>query len=231
MEFTEDEKRMLLAKVIEIAIKTTFKNHLYQFEGQSYIQAKGGSIGLRLTGVVAKLVMNRWNTRFKELAIQNEITIYLNKTYVDDQNLLMEALEMGKRWTGEKMEWRSDWEKEDKEANEKDDKRTMRQIRLMANSILPYIQMKEEVASDCPEEKLPMLDFKVWKEEEKGEKDEKKTIIKHEFYEKPMASKLVMMNKSALPHRMKVTSLSQEVVRRLKNTARSVGESRRRQIR
>ena len=106
----------------------------------------------------------------------------------------------------------------------------MRQVRLMANSILPYIQMKEDVATDCPEEKLPMLDFKVWKEEETGENGEKKTIIKHEFYEKPMASKLVMMNKSALPHRMKVTTLSQEVVRRLKNTARSVGESKRRNI-
>ena len=230
MDFTEGEKRMLLAKVIEISIKTTFKNHLYQFEGRSYIQAKGGSIGLRLTGVVAKLVMNRWNVRFKELAIQNEITIYLNKTYVDDQNLLLEALDMGRRWTGDKIEWRAEWEKEDNESVEKDDKRTMRQVRLMANSILPYIQMKEEVASDCPEEKLPMLDFKVWKEEETEERGEKKTVIKYEFYEKAMASKLVMMNKSALPHRMKVTTLSQEVIRRLKNTARSVGESRRQLI-
>ena len=50
--FTEKEKKMLLAKVVEIAVKTTFRNHLYQFEGKTYIQAEGGSIGLRLTGVV-----------------------------------------------------------------------------------------------------------------------------------------------------------------------------------
>ena len=45
-----------------------------------------------------------------------------------------------------------------------------------------------------------------------------------------MASSLVMMNKSALPHRMKVTTLTQEIIRRQKNTARSVGSKRRREI-
>ena len=113
---------------------------------------------------------------------------------------------------------------------EKDDKRTMRQVRLMANSILPFIQMKEEVASDCPEEKLPMLDFRVWKENKENEEGEIEIIIHHEFYEKPMSSKLVMMERSALPTRMKITTLTQEIIRRQKNTSRSVGEKRRRQI-
>ena len=58
-----------MGKVIEIAVKTTFKNHLYQFKGKTYIQTKGGSIRLRLTGVVAKLVMNYWNKKLKELAV------------------------------------------------------------------------------------------------------------------------------------------------------------------
>ena len=63
-----------------------------------------------------------------------------------------------------------------------------------------------------------------------NEKGEREVIIQHEFYEKPMSSKLMMMERSAMPHRMKVTTLSQEVVRRLKNTARSVQDWRRRAV-
>ena len=73
--FTEDEKKELLAKVVEVAVKTTFRNHLYQFEGKMFIQAEGGSIGLRLTGVVAKIVMNHWMEEFKKLAIVNDLTL------------------------------------------------------------------------------------------------------------------------------------------------------------
>ena len=106
----------------------------------------------------------------------------------------------------------------------------MREVRKMSNSILPFIQLKEEVASDCKEGRLPMLDFQVWKEMVEKEDGEKETLIKYEFYEKPMASKLMIMDRSALPHRIKVTTLSQEVVRRMKNTGRSVGEERRKKI-
>ena len=219
-----------MAKVVEVAVKTTFRNHLYQFEGKTYIQAEGGSIGLRLTGVVCKIVMNHWMREFKKLVIQNNLTMYLSKIYVDDINLLMEATKKGTRWTGQKLEWRQDWEDEDIEKNEKDDKRTMKEIRLLSNSILPCIQLKEEVASDCIDNKLPMLDFKVWKEVNVTEEGNSQTIIKHEFYEKPVASKLVMMNRSALPHRMKIQTLTQEVIRRQKNTARNVSGRNRKDI-
>ena len=46
----------------------------------------------------------------------------------------------------------------------------MREIRKMSDSILPYIKFKEEVASDCVGGKLPMLDFTVWKVEEKDDR-------------------------------------------------------------
>ena len=79
------------------------------------------------------------------------------------------------------MEWSKEWEREDSEKGEADDKRTMREVRNMSNSILPFIQLKEEVASDCPGGKLPMLDFQVWKEENEKEGGGKETVIKHEF--------------------------------------------------
>ena len=230
--FTEEEKRKLLGKVVEIAVRTTFRNHLYQFEGKFRIQAEGGAIGLRLTGIVARIVMDYWATKFREMARENNITLYLMKKYVDDVNVLMEALGCGIRWNGEKMEWKAEWEAEDKAGSEEDDKRTMREIRKMSGSILPFIQFKEEVASECVERKVPMLDFAVWKEvqEDQNRVSGKKTEIMWEFYEKPVASKLVVMERSALPHRTKITTLTQEIIRRMRNTSRKVGKGRRAEI-
>ena len=124
MRFNEAEERGLLAKVVEILVRTTFKHHLYQFEGQFYIQGKGGSIGLRLTGVVATLVMNFWGDEFDKLMRRNSIVTYLNRIYVDDQNLMLKALETGTKWTGDKMEWKEEWQRQDEEANEETDKRS-----------------------------------------------------------------------------------------------------------
>ena len=87
-DFNEEEKRSLLAKVIEVAVRTTFKNHLYQFEGRMRVQACGGPIGLRLTGVVARVIMDYWARKFRKLVDENELTVYMFKKYVDDVNLV-----------------------------------------------------------------------------------------------------------------------------------------------
>ena len=52
-EVPPESRRKLLGKVIEVAIRTTFSNHVYLYNNKLYKQTRGGSIGLRLTGVVA----------------------------------------------------------------------------------------------------------------------------------------------------------------------------------
>ena len=231
-DFTEMEKRNLLAKVVEIAVRTTFRNHLYQFEGKMRVQAEGGPIGLRLTGVVARIVMDYWARKFKELVKANNLTIYMFRKYVDDINLVMEALGIGYRWNGEQMEWKKEWENEDLEKGEEVDKRTMREVRKMSDSILPFIKFKEEVASECPDGKIPMLDFQVWSEEvaDESRTEGKRTEVLWEFYEKPVGSKLVIMEGSALPHRIKIQTLSQEIIRRMRNTSGKISKARRAEI-
>ena len=59
-ELSKREKRKLLGKVVEIGVMILMRNHVYQFEGKNRVQREGGSIGLKLTGVVAKLRMIRW---------------------------------------------------------------------------------------------------------------------------------------------------------------------------
>ena len=68
--------------------------------------------------------------------------------YVDDESQLWDEMEMGRRWNGKKMEWKEEWFNEDKEKGEETDKRMMREILKMANTIEPDI----EVTADIPSE-------------------------------------------------------------------------------
>ena len=61
-----------------------------------------------------------------------------------------------------------------------------------------------------------MLDIQVWVEN--GE-DGKQRLL-HEYYEKPVTSDLVVMAQFALPTRTKMTVLSQEIIRMMRNTAK-----------
>ena len=52
-----DQKRIILAKCVEVALVTCMKNHAYTFHQQSYLQEQGGAIGERFTQALARLVM------------------------------------------------------------------------------------------------------------------------------------------------------------------------------
>ena len=41
-EMTREEKKKVVSKVIEIGIRTTFRNHIYQWGGEFYVQREGG---------------------------------------------------------------------------------------------------------------------------------------------------------------------------------------------
>ena len=161
--------------------------------------------------------MAEWDNRFKEKMLENGQDTVLDNTYVDDQNIITEELELGRRWDGDKLTWRQEWEDEDKVAGEPTDRRTMREIRKLSNSIINFIIMEEYVQSNHPNNRLPILDLSVWTVQVKNEDDREIMQIATEFYEKPMVNHLVMMERSSMPKKMKIASLSQEVVRRNRN--------------
>ena len=242
-QLSEMEKKQILAEVVYIAVKTVFRNHLYQFEGVVRIQGRGGAIGGELTQIVARVVMDKWMKMFKEKMEENKVNMFLAKKYVDDVNLLLETLQKGTRWNGDSLEWRREWEEEDIAGGEDDDIRTMREIRKLSNSLLNFIRFKEDVPANHESKKIPVLDLQVWREEEYPVKNSLqshleeetseaglKTNLMWEFFEKPMASKFVIMENSALPHRIKMTTLCQEVIRRMRNTCRDVSCERRGEI-
>ena len=53
----KDEKRLLVATVIELATEAMFSNHFYGFGGLKFRQMEGGPIGLRGTCTIARLIM------------------------------------------------------------------------------------------------------------------------------------------------------------------------------
>ena len=72
-QISKKDKTKILAKVLSLVVKEVMENHLYQFNGTVYKQKDGGAIGLRLTGIVARLVMDRWADRTIKLLLENDI--------------------------------------------------------------------------------------------------------------------------------------------------------------
>ena len=69
---------------MEIAIVTSFKQHIYTFKGKIYKQQRGGPIGSRLTMAVSRVVMNYWGKLFRERMEQVGLSVYLATCYVND---------------------------------------------------------------------------------------------------------------------------------------------------
>ena len=162
-EYTEEEQRKLLGKLIEILVKFVMGNHLYKFEGKIRRQKHGCGIGHRLAQKLGKVAMNKWMKRYAELGIENELRVDMMKKYVDDVDLLMEVIRRGMRWCTKenKMRWTQEWKREDDEKNEEDDARTMREMAAMANSICKYLKFKEDYPSKNEGGKMPILDIKM----------------------------------------------------------------------
>ncbi len=74
-----------------------------------------------------------------------------------------------------------------------DDKTTMEEMQRVANTIHPSIRVTIDYPSNHADGKLPVLDTKQWIENGK---------LMHTYYSKPMSSKYVVMESSALPEKM-----------------------------
>ena len=75
VELAELEKRHIMAEVMRIGVETMFQTHAYSFGGATYIQSEGGPIGLRSTCAVARVVMARWDEKWKERLTEFNIVV------------------------------------------------------------------------------------------------------------------------------------------------------------
>ena len=86
------------------------------------------------------------------------------------------------------------------------------------NSVMNFLNFTKEIGEDFADKKLPSLDTTVWVELNR---------ILFKFFSKPMASNLVVQAKSALSEDVKLSTLAEEVCRRLRNTSRRLDHSNR----
>ena len=99
-----------------------------------------------------------------------------------------------------------------------DQARTISELVNAMSSLVDYLVFEGEESGMFPNAKLPTLDTEIWFDQELCE-------IMYSFYEKPMCQNQVLQRATALPEASIRASLTQEVVRRLKNTSESLPKS------
>ena len=90
------------------------------------------------------------------------------------------------------MEWREEWLEQDLEKGEPGERRMMREVQKMANSLQEDIQLTVDIPEDHEDKKLPVLDLRMWVEDRVGEEGEKYQEILHQYYEKEMVAPRVI---------------------------------------
>ena len=101
----------------------------------------------------------KFRTKLKELKIVNELL----KIYVDDVNGIFRPVNVGLEYKNGELRFNE--EKAEKEKDLPEDERTMNVIRDIANSIDNMIRMTIDIPSKHEDDKVPMLDLKVWIED------------------------------------------------------------------
>ena len=66
LEFSNEEKKILFAKALEVGTFILFSRHVYQFSSRIFKQKKGGPTGVRATMAASRVVMGiyAWVTIF-----------------------------------------------------------------------------------------------------------------------------------------------------------------------
>ena len=145
----------IIAECIATASAIAMSNHIYQINGETYLQSRGLPMGNSLTGAIAIIACLAWDREFAALIENTAITRKLYKRYMDDQQGLYRALSKGSQWCKDTNQVIVvDPEQDTREP----DARTMDVLREAANTISPYIQL----TSDCPSQNasghMPVLE-------------------------------------------------------------------------
>merc|ERR1711954_602885 len=139
--YTREEKKHILSKVVEIMIRVTFSTHFYKWENKIYKQCKGGPIGLRASGVIAKIIMEIWIRLMREKIERAGLKVHLIKKYVDDVLIVCSKVKPGMRLNENGVLERS-FETFGADIREKkcQDQATLEILQKLANDVFPFLE-------------------------------------------------------------------------------------------
>ena len=183
---------------------------------QPSIQKSGGPIGLALTGEVADCFMLKWDKKFLEKLESLGINPLVYSRLKDDILIAVESLEKGTKFVNGNLI--KDDEKKVEDDNKSDAKITMEILKDIAESIDEMLKFTFDTPCNYEDGKMPALDIKV------NVNKEMKNRIDFEFYEKPTKNPKVILADSAINSASKRTILTQECLRRLRNSKVELGE-------
>ena len=207
---TQKQAARMMAQMIADAVNVAMSNHMYRFDGKIYLQTDGGPIGDELAQAVARIVMIWWDRKFLEKCVTLEIDIMMYLRYVDDTNKLVVPPPPGTRFEEGKLRIKQD--KIEIDTQKPIDEVAGNVVKDIANSVTSMLEFEVDVCSKHIDGKMPVLDLKMWTEKEQGV-----TVIRHEFYKKPMASRLTLRGHTAYPKSQLKAVMIQEILRRLRN--------------
>ena len=210
--------------VVETGVYKVMRNHIYLWKNEYWLQTRGVPTGLRLSGIVGRITMDSWRTQMKALMKEHSMITYLLEKYVDDTEVVVENLEAGTRWEDGKLSTSPRTAAEDLASGRSKEEITMEAWAGMASSIIPGLKFTTDFPANNSNGWVPMLDFELWKVEEQDPNSPGVTrqALRYNFFEKKVTNPRVMGKSSAMPHSMKMATLTQEGVRRLCNTSREL---------
>ena len=218
-QYSDQEKKSLFARAIQIATRFLFTNHLYQFASKYFLQRSGAPIGVRLSCAAARVVMNMFDRELAEAMTRSGLVSQARFRYMDDLRELLGAIKCGWRYEQGGMLFRREWEEEERAEGLSRVEKTSRVLRQMMDSIFPsMLRFEMEHEEQFEGGRLPTLDFEMWKQG---------GLVMYSFYQKPVARKTVIQKRSALGESVKVASHSQNMFRRMSNTSELLPDSER----
>ena len=210
------EERTMIGKAVEVLIISCMKNHVYKFSNNTRIQSEGGPIGLGLTGEVADCFMINWDKKFMKKCEDMSITLTMYSRFKDDIFVSALDLEKGTKISDGKLVIDMKKKEEDKEKHEDDI--TMDIVRQVAELINPMIKFTVDVPSHHENQKIAVLDLEI----KMNETEENR--IDYEFFEKSTKNPKLLLAESAINKNSKRTILTQECLRRMRNTKLELGD-------
>ena len=237
---TEWERKKILGRVLDIATRQVYKSNVYTFAGETRVQQSGSPIGLDLSGEMGRLTMGDWDAKMARKLENNMVEVEMFKRYVDDVDIIMEAIPYGYRWVpisehdpdshcyiSGRLEYDEKWEKEDEKIPL--DLHTTNVMVAMANSIQKELQFEGDCGSNHEDGYIPVLDLKM-KTVLLTEPGIDGTLVSYyqtifKFFKKPMARKTIMNAKTAMSEKVKRETTANELLRRLLNTLPFMPES------
>ena len=220
VKLTMEERRLIVATVVELATEAMFNNHFYGFGGKKFKQMEGGPIGLRGTCTLARLVMQIFDRRWMDLVRDAGLSIDLYMRYMDDGRKLLQPIRRGWRWVNGALVYTLRWDKEDevKTAMEV----TVGVLRDTVKRIADYLDFTFESGDDYPDGWLPTLDVSI--------KVNDRNTVDYRYFEKPTTTNTTVRERSAMGENSKIQCLSNDLVRRLMNTKEELPASYRAEV-